>query len=198
MTTDKLASRKQSVNEPAIVVDLGHGRWTIDRGSHEGHEALFFEPAPAPGPSMQPAPHFAPLDMMQPGTVCIRFDRPEAMTFLRWWLAYVQDPENTPASPGDFRPIQQSAEIGTPAARWRAEGRPDPHGDRYECDRTKLCMGYLTDDELANAVFVHNHSNFDLSAIVMSIALLTAAKDRIRWFSRQLEAAKCAAVAEAD
>ena len=192
--TDKLSSRDQPVAEPVVVVDLGHGRWMIDRGTHQGHDALFFEPAPSPGPFMQQAPHFAPPDMVQPGTVCIRFDVPEAMTFLRWWLAYAQDPENTSSNPADFVPVHQRTDEATPAARWRAEGRSDPHGDRYDCERAKLGLGNMTDDELANAVFMHGGDRLDLAAVIRGepspISLLTAAKDRIRWLSRQLEAAK--------
>lgn len=65
----------------------------------------------------------------------------------------------------------------TPAARWREDRKPDPHGSRYDCERAKLVYGHLTDDELANAVYLDP-----------SIEHLTAAKDRIRWLSRQLNA----------
>ncbi|MCP1852732.1 MULTISPECIES: hypothetical protein [unclassified Bradyrhizobium] len=71
-----------------------------------------------------------------------------------------------------------TAEKRTPGARWRAEGKPDPHGDRYDCDRAQLAGGDLTDDEVANAVFLDPGINN-----------LTIAKDRIRWLSRQLEKA---------
>ena len=67
----------------------------------------------------------------------------------------------------------------TPAARWREEGQPDPHGRRYDCERAALCGGSMTDDEIANAVFLDP-----------SIMNLTAAKDRIRWLSRALASAK--------
>lgn len=73
----------------------------------------------------------------------------------------------------------------TPAARWREEGEADPHGDRYACERAQTFMGDKTDDELANAVFLYDHRNG-----LESMALLTAAKDRIRWLSRQLEKLK--------
>lgn len=72
-------------------------------------------------------------------------------------------------------------DLGTPAARWREEGQPDPHGNRYNCERSQLMMGNRTDDELANAVFLYDHRNG-----LESMALLTAAKDRIRWLSRQI------------
>lgn len=63
----------------------------------------------------------------------------------------------------------------TPGARWREDGKQDPHGQRYDCERAKLAMGHLSDDELANAVYLEPN-----------IMTLTAAKDRIRWLSRQL------------
>jgi hypothetical protein len=69
---------------------------------------------------------------------------------------------------------------GTPAADWRAQGQEDPHGTRYDCERAALCMGYLTDDDLANRVY-----------LAPNIANLTAVKDRMRWLSRSLiEASK--------
>lgn len=84
----------------------------------------------------------------------------------------------------------------TPAAKWRAEGSPDPHGKRYDCERANLCMGDLTDDELANGVFLHGNEPLDIDKVISqapgyhpSIAWLTAAKDRIRWLSRALEQA---------
>jgi hypothetical protein len=73
----------------------------------------------------------------------------------------------------------------TPGAKWRAEGSPDPHGARFDCERADLCMGDLTDDELANALFVCDHRRS-----LDSIGYLTAAKDRIRWLSRALEKAQ--------
>lgn len=82
-------------------------------------------------------------------------------------------------------------EGGTPASRWSANGEPDPHGNRYDCGRAELAMGDLTDDELANAVFMHGNSNPTVAELIAGKALLpgaylTAAKDRIRWLSRQL------------
>lgn len=70
----------------------------------------------------------------------------------------------------------------TPAARWRENGNADPCGENtYNCERAKLCKGHLTDDELANEVFLYNHRQGH-----ESIAYLTAAKERIRWLSRKL------------
>jgi len=97
MTATDPAAPVTGVPEPAIVIDLGHGRWTI--GTHAGHEALYFEPAPVPGPFGERAPHFTPLDEVLPGSVCIRFDKPEALTFLRGWLVRIADPEGTPDDP---------------------------------------------------------------------------------------------------
>ncbi len=82
----------------------------------------------------------------------------------------------------------------TPAAVWRQKGEPDPHGKRYDCERAALCMGDLTDDELANGAFLNydrRPSMEDLIArkpgVHMPIAWMTAVKDRIRWLSRKLE-----------
>lgn len=63
----------------------------------------------------------------------------------------------------------------TPAAHWREIGEPDPHGVRYNCERTQLAGGHMTDDEVANAVYLDPNINN-----------LTIAKDRIRWLSRRL------------
>ncbi|MES2845625.1 MAG: hypothetical protein V4747_11400 [Pseudomonadota bacterium] len=70
--------------------------------------------------------------------------------------------------------------VDTPAAQWREDGQPDPHGDRYDCPRSALPKGHLTDDELANGIFMV--SRYDLSLI----GFQDAAKERIRWLSRQL------------
>lgn len=72
---------------------------------------------------------------------------------------------------------------------WREKGEPDPHAGKYDCEVSELALGHYTDDQLANAVFVHDHRNLDLNAALRgeptSIALLTAAKERIRWLSRK-------------
>ncbi|WP_454629430.1 hypothetical protein [Bradyrhizobium cenepequi] len=73
--------------------------------------------------------------------------------------------------------LQQDPAATTPAARWREQGKPDPHSIRYDCERAQTAGGHLTDDEVANAVFLHP-----------SIENLTIAKDRVRWLSRQLAA----------
>jgi hypothetical protein len=68
-----------------------------------------------------------------------------------------------------------NAATDTPAAKWREAGEQDPHGDTYKCRRKELGGGHLTDDELANEVY-----------LTPNIANLTCAKERIRWLSRQL------------
>lgn len=86
-------------------------------------------------------------------------------------------------------------EHSTPAAEWRVNGEPDPHGTSYDCERAQLCMGKLTDDELANGAFM----NYDVRPPIQSIidgkafspiAWMTAVKDRIRWLSRSLVASE--------
>ncbi len=84
--------------------------------------------------------------------------------------------------------------LGTPCARWAATGEPDPHGTRYDCERSELAMGSLSDDELANAVFIHGDRNLTFAQMssgeLPGSAYLAAAKDRIRWLSRALAAAE--------
>lgn len=73
----------------------------------------------------------------------------------------------------------------TPSSRWKAEDKPDPHGTYYEQERAGLAKGHLSDDEMANAVYMSP-----------GIANLTCAKERIRWLSRALDrASKALAVA---
>jgi hypothetical protein len=79
----------------------------------------------------------------------------------------------------------------TPAAHWRAAGTPDPHGKHYDCERAKLNMGYLSDDELANEAFLHYDARPSMAELLagtarMPIAYMTGVKDRIRWLSRRL------------
>jgi hypothetical protein len=81
-------------------------------------------------------------------------------------------------------PVAPVRPKGTPAAEWREEGQPDPFGQAYDCERSQLCMGHLTDDALANAVYLCDHRTS-----LQSITYLTAAKERIRWLSRALEKA---------
>ena len=83
----------------------------------------------------------------------------------------------------------------TPAATWRALGESDPHGSAYDCERAALCMGKLTDDELANGAFMNYDVRPSIQAIIEGkafspIAWMTAVKDRIRWLSRHLVASE--------
>ncbi|APQ14605.1 hypothetical protein BJP27_23805 (plasmid) [Pseudomonas oryzihabitans] len=45
----------------------------------------------------------------------------------------------------------------TPSSTWREQSEADPHGDRYSCERAALPMGDMTDDQLANAVFMNGN-----------------------------------------
>ena len=96
-------------------------------------------------------------------------------------VALYTTPPATPAGGGDG---------GTPSSRWAANGEPDPHGNTYDCERAELTMGDFTDDELANAVFLHGNERPSLADMgagrLPAIAYLMAAKDRIRWLSRRL------------
>jgi hypothetical protein len=85
----------------------------------------------------------------------------------------------------------RKGDAGTPSSRWAANGEPDPHGTHYDCERAALAMGDLTDDELANAVFLHGDTKPSMADLVSGKAMLPgayllAAKDRIRWLSRKL------------
>lgn len=79
----------------------------------------------------------------------------------------------------------------TPAAHWREKGEPDPHGSYYDRERAELPLGNMTDDELANAVFMYGDTKPSIAEIMdgtakMPIVYLTAGKERIRWLSRKL------------
>lgn len=78
-------------------------------------------------------------------------------------------------------PVQAA---GIPAAEWRVKGEPDPHAGQYDCERAALTKGELTDDMLANGLYLYDHRGG-----LESIVWLTAAKERIRWLSRKLEQA---------
>lgn len=82
------------------------------------------------------------------------------------------------ALPAAMRATMEFVIEGTPGARWRKEGGADPHENRYDCERAKLAGGHLSDDEVANDVFMQPN-----------MMTATIAKDRIRWLSRALEAA---------
>jgi hypothetical protein len=80
----------------------------------------------------------------------------------------------------------------TPAAQWREKGEADPHGTDYDCERAKLTYGNMTDDEIANAIFMHDFRGpMDFQGIIdgtahSGISLQQGAKERIRWLSRSL------------
>jgi hypothetical protein len=79
----------------------------------------------------------------------------------------------------------------TPASTWRANGEPDPHGTRYDGERAKLCLGKMTDDELANAAYLNYDTRPSIQDLLdgngfMPIVYMTAVKERIRWLSRAL------------
>lgn len=82
--------------------------------------------------------------------------------------------------------------VETPSSHWSADGKPDPHGNTYDCERAGLCMGNLTDDELANGAFLNYDQPLNVAGILAGtyhppIAWMTAVKDRIRWLSRSLK-----------
>lgn len=88
----------------------------------------------------------------------------------------------------------------TPAATWRINGEPDPHGTHYDGERAALVMGHLTDDEMANAIFMNYDANPSPEEMLAGtgfrpIVWATAAKERIRWLSRALVKATASAAA---
>lgn len=95
---------------------------------------------------------------------------------------------------------ETKTQASTPAAQWRLDGELDPHGTDYDGERATLTLGQLTDDELANGVFMNADQPMDIARILARdpnyhppIAWLTAAKERIRWLSRALVKAQGAA-----
>jgi hypothetical protein len=84
------------------------------------------------------------------------------------------------------------SESQTPSSKWKQDGEQDPHGNQYDCERSALALGKLTDDELANAAFLNYDRVPALQDILgrkakMPIVYMTAVKERIRWLSRSLE-----------
>lgn len=87
----------------------------------------------------------------------------------------------------------------TPSSQWHANGETDPHAGRYDKERANLCIGNLTDDELANGAFMNYDRRLSVADMInptpgqhMPIVWMTAVKDRIRWLSRSLEKALAA------
>lgn len=80
---------------------------------------------------------------------------------------------------------------GTPASRRSLTGEEDPFANYLDKERADLAMGHMTDDAIANAIFM-NYDIFpsvqDLIAGkgIMPIAYMTGGKERIRWLSRQV------------
>lgn len=80
----------------------------------------------------------------------------------------------------------------TPGSKWRVEGKPDPHGTRYDCPRSALPMADLSDDEMANGVYLFGDDHPPIADLLSGKAKtpgvwLDAAKNRIRWLSRKLD-----------
>lgn len=111
--------------------------------------------------------------------------------------------EKYAVGPAALEALDAVLSTSTPGARWREVGGQDPHGDRYDCERASLAMGHLSDDELANAVFLCGNEQPSFEQMlskdyVLPAAYLTAAKDRIRWLSRKLVEAEQLAIAAED
>jgi len=119
-----------------------------------------------------------------------QLERGEYEITLSFWFE-----SNFPETGGEFvTQILESKKLdsvsGTPSSRWSENGEGDPHGDTYNCERAELAMGDLSDDEMANAVFLYGDKQLSvaelMSGVKPPILYLMAAKDRIRWLSRQL------------
>lgn len=80
--------------------------------------------------------------------------------------------------------------------RWLVEGKEDPHAYYAGLTRSKLSMKDISDDELANMVYMDIEVDRarDMENIFAgkpsSIAILTSVKERLRWLSRQLAIAE--------
>ena len=80
----------------------------------------------------------------------------------------------------------------TAPAAWLVAGETDPHKGQYDGTRLETtALGWLTDDELANGIFMNYDRPLNLAAIIAGtgispIAWMTAGKERIRWLSRAL------------
>jgi len=82
----------------------------------------------------------------------------------------------------------------TPSSRALEHGEKREFMKHLDQARGQLAMGDLTDDELACAVFIHGDMSTEEkvrryhSGEPTAIMYLTAAKERIRWLSRHLDA----------
>lgn len=129
--------------------------------------------------------------------------------FFFYWLDHVELTDHGSSVPGwlnergkealhilrlmKVQPLElEQAPKETEAARWRIKGEEDPHEDLINKERAELPMGDLTDDEMANAVFIHGNERPTPQELIAGtakpgIVYLQAAKERIRWLSRKLE-----------
>lgn len=88
---------------------------------------------------------------------------------------------------------------GTPSSHWFVKGEDDDFPELVNHDRASLCLGRLTDDEMANLVFMQGDISKEDDMRMMlaamdsgrdyysKIAAVTGGKERIRWLSRHLE-----------
>jgi len=87
----------------------------------------------------------------------------------------------------------------TPSSNWFAKGEQDDFPELVNQDRASLCLGKLTDDEIANLVFMQGDISKEEDMRLMlahmevgkeyysKIAAVMGGKERIRWLSRHLE-----------
>jgi hypothetical protein len=73
-------------------------------------------------------------------------------------------------------------ELKPVAGHWNTEAGAKVAADYATKARTDLCLGHLSDMEVANGVYMASRNDLDL------IVWQTAAKERIRWLSAQLAA----------
>lgn len=126
---------------------------------------------------------------------------------LAWLAANGQDalephePDQAPMAPAphglDLAQPGAPASPSPAASPWAVDGKTDPRDGQYHGDRSHLCMGSLTDDEMANAVLLYGHPRPRIEDVVsvnsfMPNAYLRGAKDRIHWLSRALNVALAA------
>ncbi len=67
----------------------------------------------------------------------------------------------------------------TVAADWRVDGEKDPHGEFFIGPRETISMGLTSNAEISRQLLICYHQ-------MLSIGILTAAKERIRWLSRRI------------
>jgi hypothetical protein len=106
---------------------------------------------------------------------------------------HIDEPANLINTPITKSLSSEPVPTSTPSAEWRAKGEADPHSNHYDCERAQLTLGKLTDDELANGIYMnydHEPSIEDTlnrkEGVHRRIVWMTAGKERIRWLSRAL------------